>query len=398
MTCDTYCVLADIGLATQTGGEITICNQSRVHFTSGKNKLRLDQNTLKEGWESTTRQEIRNALNNNIQHENCRDCWDEELAGRLSLRNLVNEQFKDVKASLTSPRVFMLKPGNLCNLSCRHCNPYVSSNWYRDHYQVAVKPFKDISFVDYAKQYDVIRDSYDPANEKVWSVLQDWNRDIIYYDLYGAEPLLIQPVLDLLKSSVEKGYAENQTIHVNTNGTIWRDEFNEIFSKFKKIDLGISIDATSKWQYEYMRYPADWSEVLHNITKYKLLAEKHSNISLSICITASLLNVFYLPEYITFFHTIGIDCGINFLHRPDYLNMRIAPKHAKQKIIEKLSDNNNIVWTEKQHSVINYLMLDYPNSELLLEQFFKFTNEYDYIRNQSYKHAFSEFYKILTNE
>ena len=221
MTCNTYCVLADVGLATQTNGNMTICNQSRTNFKDSQgNTLRLDSNSLVEGWNSPTRQEIKQALESGVKHPNCKDCWDEEAAGRTSIRLQAQERFSNVTPLVDQPRVFMFKPGNVCNLSCRHCNPYVSSKWYRDHYQVEVQPTSTISFVDYIHQYDSIRDSFASDNNNLWPIIDQWNEHIVFYDLYGAEPLLIEPLLDQLRTSVSSGASINQTIHINTNGTI----------------------------------------------------------------------------------------------------------------------------------------------------------------------------------
>jgi sulfatase maturation enzyme AslB (radical SAM superfamily) len=347
--------------------------------------MRLDKHTLAQGWNSLTRQEIRGSLNNGVRHPNCQDCWAEEDAGRLSQRNIVNERFKDVVAYQEQPRVFMLKPGNACNLACRHCNPHVSSGWYKDHHKLTATG----SFVDYVKTYNYIRDGYTQDSD-VWTTLGQWNDNIVYYDLYGAEPLLIEPLLELLRS----GNSE-QTVHVNTNGTIWQDDFNEVFGKFKHVELGVSIDAIGE-QFEYMRYPAKWDHLLANLLKYKLLAEKYPSIDLSVCITASVLNVYYLAEYVQFFHNLGIEVGINFVHRPDYLNMRILPTKVKQKVISKLhSAGFANGWDSKIDHIINFLMLDHDASEQLMTEMWAFTNSYDTIRKQNYADTFKEFYEIL---
>jgi sulfatase maturation enzyme AslB (radical SAM superfamily) len=398
MTCKTYCILADIGLATQTNGNTTICNQSRTEFKSISGEvLRLDKHSLHDSWNSPTRQEIKQALANNVQHPNCQVCWDEESAGRKSKRLQDNERFAGISALPDRPRAFMFKPGNVCNLGCRHCNPFVSSKWYRDHYQVEVKPNSNISFVDYAHRYDSIRDSYNPDNTNLWPVLNEWNRDIVFYDLYGAEPLLIEPLLETLRTSVKTGAAANQSIHINTNGTIWHNDFAELFSSFKCVELGVSIDAIGE-QFEYMRYPAKWDLVLDNLMKYKQLELAYPDrIFISVCITISLLNVYYVKEYVQFFEKDNIMCGINVVHRPDYLNMRIASPAIKEKIIEHLTavPVEFSGWNDRINPIINLLKLDYNNNNNLMEEFWKFTNKYDEVRNQSYANTFPEFHKVL---
>ena len=395
-----YCVLVDIGLASQTNGNTTVCNQGRTELRDANGRvLRLDRNSLHESWCSPTRQEIRDSMLSGEQHVNCRDCWDEEHAGRASMRQMSNEKFANVTIDTTQPRVFMFKPGNVCNLSCRHCNPFVSSKWYRDHYQATVKPKNNISFVNYVRTYDSIRDSFAAENTNLWPVLKQWNKNIIYYDLYGAEPLLIEPLLDTLRDSYLTGASKNQQIHINTNGTIWHDDFNEVFGSFKRVELGISIDGIEE-KFEYMRYPAKWDLLLENLKKYQTLSLKYPSIELSVCITVSLLNIYYLPEFLKFFHEIGISCGTNFVHRPDYLNMRIAPNTVKQKIIDKLENSHYFVdgWKEKMSAVSNFIKLDHEDSQQLMQEFWEYTNKYDTLRKESYADVFPEFYEILTNE
>jgi len=333
------------------------------------------------------------------QHTNCKDCWDEELAGRISLRHLSNKKFSDITVDPNQPRVFMFKPGNVCNLSCRHCNPFVSSKWYRDHYQATVKPKNIMSFVEYVRTYDSIRDSFAAENTNLWPVLKQWNKNIIFYHLYGAEPLLIEPLLETLRESYLTGASKNQEIHINTNGTVWHDDFNEIFGSFKHIELGISIDGIEE-KFEYMRYPAKWELILENLKKYQMLSLKYPSIELLVCITASLLNVYYLPEFVNFFSRLGIGCGINLVHRPNYLNMRIAPYPIKQKIIDKLENSDYLVseWKEKITAIINFLKLDHEDPQQLMQEFWEYTNKYDVLRKESYADTFPEFYEILTHE
>jgi len=393
----TNCILADIGLATQTNGNMTICNHSRTAFLDEQgNPMRLDTHSLEQGWNSPTRKEIKQALDSGIKHANCRDCWDDEAAGRESIRLRSNEEYGHAEV-IDQPRVFMFKPGNVCNLSCRHCNPYVSSKWYKDHWQATARD--KMTFVEYVKQYDGIRDSYDQGNNNLWPVLKQWNDHIIFYDLYGAEPLLIDSLLDILRHSVTTGASKNQIIHINSNGTIWQDDFNVIFSNFKLVEMGVSIDGIYD-QFEYMRYPAKWSNILQNINNYKNLQSNYTCINLSVCITVSLLNVYYLVEYMNYFSNMKLECGINIVHRPNYLNMRIAPDHIKQKIIDKLSSTPLLekTWQFKIDQVINYLRLDYENRQDLMAEFWDYTNKYDSLREQSYCNYFPEFFKVLTNE
>ena len=194
---DTYCVLADIGIATQTNGHVSMCNQSRVFWHDAQDKLMtLDSITLDDAWQSPTRFEIQNALLSGQQHPNCQDCWHEEAAGRRSPRQIHNERFKSVSPLPEQPRAIILKPGNVCNLACRHCNPHTSSAWYKDYYQVEGQAFE--SMTEFARQYDGAKHSYSDQNP-IWYKLRDWSEKAVFWDLYGAEPMLIKPLIELLR-------------------------------------------------------------------------------------------------------------------------------------------------------------------------------------------------------
>ena len=141
--------------------------------------------------------------------------------------------------------------------------------------------------------------------------------------------------------------------------------------------------------------------MLDNLRKYQQIEQLHpDNIHLEACITISLLNVYYVKDYIQFFHSMGIHCGINIVHRPDYLNLRIAPARVKQAIIDHLNLQpfRSDAWNDKIKNIIKFIELDFANADELMLQFWDFTNKYDMLRGQSYADTFPEFYKVLINE
>jgi hypothetical protein len=381
----TYCVLADMGLSTQNGGYTSMCNQSRVWFVDGNNDLiRLDEHTLEDAWASPTRKEIVAALKNGQQHNNCQDCWDEEAAGRKSKRLISNEEFADVEAT-DHPRVIMLKPGNLCNLACRHCNPHTSSRWIQDYFKIEST---EKVYSTYLEQFRGAQQSFSPESSS-WDILKVWSKDIVHYTLYGAEPLLIQQLWDLLETASQQPNANLVDIRINTNGTIWRDEYYETFSRFRSVDIEISVDGIGA-QFEYMRYPAKWENVELNLDRYQQLAKTNPNVTLNVMATVSLLNIYYADDIWNYFDQRGISCGFNVLHRPLHLNMRIAPELTKQAIALKL--NNTAA-----AGLIPQLMMPVNDSLNLLKEFWRVTSGYDQLRHENFADTFSEVYQLLKN-
>lgn len=382
---DTRCCLTKLGLSTQNEGYVSICNQSQTFFTDQDNNLiRTDSHSLKDAWNSPTRKEIDNDLSNGIRHANCQHCWDEEDAGRTSKRQHHNRELHDVVPMEDQPRALLLKPGNICNLGCRHCHPTVSSGWYRDAYKL------DSSGSDYniwLKQYKHIKEGFADTNSGVWEVLDSWVPNLVYYDLYGGEPLLVNRLYQNLVLSADNGYAKNQHIHINTNGTIWRDDFLLVFSKFKSVYFDISADGTHQ-QFEYMRYPAVWNDFESNLKKYQDLGKLYPSINIGITITVSLYNIYYLPETISYYEGLGFNCGINVLHTPAHMNMRIAPPKLKDAISNKLSDS-------RYASLVKLLYTDIENSKELYKEFLESLEKIDTLRNQRYKDYFPEMAQLL---
>jgi hypothetical protein len=386
----TWCVLADIGLSVQNPGETSVCNQSqaRLKHTDG-NTITLDRYTIEDAWNSPTRQEIRTALANGEQHSNCSQCWQEEAAGRTSFRIINNQQFKKAEPLLDQPRAVFLKPGNVCNLSCRHCGPTISSRWYSDYYQVNIKP-EGVAYNDWLKKFAVIRDSYNDDNQ-FWRTLESWIPGMLYYDLYGAEPLLIDPLYQIILSAANNGASSAQDIHINTNGTIWHDDYYSAFSKFRSVQLEISADGVAD-RFEYMRYPAKWDSVLNNLQNYKKLADANHNIHVGISVTLSLYNIWDAKEIKRYFvNELGINnVGFNILHYPPYMDMRNAPKSAKEQISQHLESTD-----QQLNAIIDFLNGDITNQESNLKQFFYYTKEYDQLRNQDYSKTFPEMYNLM---
>jgi hypothetical protein len=388
MSKDCRCKYADIGLSTQNGGHLSICNQSRQVFQDEYgNYMTLAQYSLADAWNSPTRLEIKNALENGIEHPNCQDCWNEEAAGRSSKRMIVNEHLPHIKPLPDQPVSVMLKPGNLCNLACRHCNPFSSSRWVKDYFKVEAK---QPDWTSYIQQFSEIQDSYNDANP-VWQDLKNWAPGIEFYELYGAEPMLIDPLWEVIKVSSQSTNGRNTVVNINTNGTILRDDTEDIFKKFFKVVLNLSVDGIND-QFEYLRYPAKWDKFLSNLDAYQHLAAVWRNISISVSCTVSALNIYYTDEIWKFFHDRGIHVGFNILHRPDHLNMRILPDAVKQQISDKLRSTGT-----PAQNLIDMLNSPIQNSEKHLLDFWVFTEGYDDLRGESYAETFPEMFNILAN-
>jgi len=105
--------MSDCGIGIENSGHVKMCNASIDVFKNNKNEPhRLDKDNLKDIWNSKTRKEIGNALDNGTRHENCRLCWDAEDSGVTSIRQFLNKTFHGLSPIKEQPRVVIMKPGN----------------------------------------------------------------------------------------------------------------------------------------------------------------------------------------------------------------------------------------------------------------------------------------------
>jgi MoaA/NifB/PqqE/SkfB family radical SAM enzyme len=402
----TKCVMSDCGIGIENSGHIKMCNASIDVFKNNKNEpCRLDKDNLKDIWNSKTRKEIGNALDNGIRHENCRLCWDAEDSGVTSIRQFLNKTFHGLSPIKEQPRVVIIKPGNQCNLGCRTCNAEASNQLYKIDYELDDSPsgisnhyewYKEKfskknktkpSFEDYVDQFNSQRDSFKKDNN-VWQTLDEWSAGIAHYALFGGEPFVMKPLFDLLDQSNLKGHTLSQDLYISTNATIWSEKYMNIIKNFKSACIGLSIDSIRD-QFEYIRYPANWIKVKENILKFAEFREKNKNISLKVSATCNPFNIYYLDELYDFFKDLKISVDIHLIQIPEHYDIRIFPQEVKDEISKKYKDRRDL------DNVVTFLNSNMVNAELHLKDFVYYTQGTDRIRQQKFGNVFPEFNKIL---
>lgn len=405
-----YCHWASRGLSLHNSGGALLCCHSRNFLKDSSNQtIFWHTHTLDDAWNSTTRQEIQQALTDGIQHPNCGACWDEENVGLTSRRQHHLHTKIDYQGPDNVPLLLDLKLGNICNLSCRTCNPYVSSRWMRDWWEVFDKNNQNSNFQNYEEYVDGTfgtgRASYNDDNNQFWSRLDQWLPHAQYIDIYGAEPMLIHKLFTILARSIEQGYHSNQTLHFNTNCTIWNQKYIDILGQFKTVHIDLSIDGLYK-HYDYVRHGETWDVVFNNLDRYKHFKQTHENHhhSVSICITVSLFNIYYLDEIFDYFHNRGWNTHFNLAHMPLHVNIKSLPQEVKYVIKEKLIKNHSERFQQDIAPILRYM-----DEELNLSQtnyhrsypkgvwaeVIRSITELDRLRKENFAETFPEWYTVL---
>ena len=395
-----YCSWAANGLALHNSGGALLCCHSRTFLKdSQEQQIFWHTHSLEDAWASPTRKQIIDALHQGEQHPNCDACWSVENTGGTSRRQHTIGRVEVTKDNEDLPLLLDLKLGNICNLSCRTCNPMVSSRWYRDWWEVIDR--HKSHFADYNQYLDAMyltgKLSYSPDNVQLWETLDRWFRHVQYVDIYGAEPMMIDRLFDILNNSINSGLAKDQVLHFNTNATIWDDSKISTLSQFKQIYIDLSIDGLYK-HYDYLRYGKTWEEVKPNLDKYYQFQKSYPHHCVSICVTVSITNMFYLDEIWDYFARDGWLVHFNLAHLPNHVNLKCIPKHAKETIKNKLLSSNDKNFIEKVSSIISYMMDDQEWPSQHWKEFVRVTQELDIRRNQDFAEFFPEFYSVIKED
>jgi len=389
-----YCAWADTGLALHNSGRCLLCCHSQTYLQdeSGQ-EIYLDTGTIEQAWNSPTRKQIQADLEAGVQHPNCSACWNEESAGRASRRTINNELFADMTVNPDRPQLVDLKPGNTCNLACRTCWPEVSSKWYRDYWEVEARQWEP-DYRKYLAGWQRIRTSYDRDNAQLWADLETWFADVEYYDIYGAEPMLLDNVFVILQKSVASGRAAQQSIHINTNCTVWNQDYIDILAQFKNVVIDLSIDGVGA-HYDYIRYGETWSTVEQNLARYQDLVRSHSNIRMHVCITVCVLNVLQVQELQEYFCARGVQVFYNMVHHPQYLNVRAMPDAVKQQVRAKL-EAGEPNW--QITSILDFMDMPLTNQPQLWIKFQESTKKLDLLRQQDLALTFPELWQLIKTQ
>jgi MoaA/NifB/PqqE/SkfB family radical SAM enzyme len=338
---DRFCVLPWVSLETSPVGTVRPCclaedelvDNAGVKFDLARAEFSTIQN-------SDNMRRLRQEFLAGQQPQTCRKCWREERSGRTSKRMHTLDRLKHMLADETEwtadakPLMFLdLKLGNICNLKCRICGSWSSSTFAAEELAQLDKSEDKKS----NHHYHMLKQGAWPReNPKFWAEIQQVSDHIEYIEFTGGEPFMIQEHFDLLQGLADRGLAGGIEIHYNTNGTQWPESAADIWQHFRHVEIAFSIDDVGD-RFEYQRTGAVWAEVVANIERFQQLRSQHSNISLQVCSTVNVFNVYYLAELAAWNYAQGFDYVYwNMMHEAYYFSIATLPEAAKSAITTKL--------------------------------------------------------------
>jgi organic radical activating enzyme len=362
------------------------------------------KNTMAEVWNDEPMRQLRLNMLNDVPNKTCSKCYELEDNGLFSMRNSFSKDFghlieltdeTNIDGSLNdfNIRYYDVRFSNLCNLRCRTCGPWFSSNWYPEHIKLyGKKPEvlgREMASVEYAGRH-----KYD-----MWEQLQEHipNLEQIYFA--GGEPLIMEEHYMLLNELIKREMFHVRLIY-NTNFSVFKYKDQDIFELWKMFDT-VSVGASLDDNYsrgEYLRKGQVWSEVVENRRR---MQEICPYVDFYVSSTVSLYNVLHVTDFHKEWVDLGLlrpqDWNINLCQSPDRDRADALPQVYKDQAIAKIEEH--IKWLEPQDrisratggykGIVNFLK-QHDNSHFLAD-FFKANDDMDRVREEKFEDVYPEY-------
>lgn len=340
-----FCVLPWVSLEASPIGTVRPCCLADDEIVDNNNvKFNLKTANFNEIQNSQNMQKLREEFLANKQPQTCRKCWNEERAGRTSKRMHTLDRLKHIVTDTewtvdAKPLVFLdLKLGNICNLKCRICGSWSSSQFATEDLRQLPREEQKESFA-----YEMLRAGAWPREStKFWEEVDQQLEHIRYIEFTGGEPFMIKEHFQMLQGIIDRGIAGNVEIHYNTNGTLYPEEAEQIWKHFKLVEIAISIDDLEE-RFEYQRSNANWVEVYANLQRFKNLKETNSNIVLQLCSTVNVFNIYYIDQLAHWIDRNKESFQFvywNVMHDAWYFSISTLPDTVKQQLTTHILNKN----------------------------------------------------------
>jgi sulfatase maturation enzyme AslB (radical SAM superfamily) len=367
-------------LAVQQNGDFRVCCQSIyppfAKISDENGMMNIATHTIEQARNSTLSTEIRRSQLAGEEHSACKLCYDQERLGQTSKRQHMVKEYgiDNIKDETVLPLQYWdLRFGNLCNLACRSCGPNDSSQWYDDF--VSLNSEQKTTFNFYGgNNYPLkkINNAWvinsDDFNfyelDTVWGKIKETLLTVDRLYLTGGEPLINKSNRRLLELCVELDVAHKITLEYNTNMTTVPEWLLDTWSKFKKVNIGCSIDAVGELAY-YVRYPSDWPKIEQNLDQ--LGHVNYRNIYAKLAVTVSVYNVLHYPSLLLWLYNkdwqrIKNVPSYHMLDGPEWLNIQVLPAYAKEYVeafykdwLTQHTGTAYEFWHKQLHEIINHM-------------------------------------------
>lgn len=319
----------------------------------------------------------------------CQRCGAEEAAGFRSHRQweIENSRYsvETLKDHVAGPKLLVIRISNICNLACRTCHS-VDSSYFKLEGDFYASIYGDLE-----SRY-VQRDQRRQFHQVDMEHFLGMTNHLEELHFYGGEPLLNVGHLFLLERLAETGDASRISLFYCTNGTVRPTERHlDLWKRFNNVHLHFSIDGI-KASYDYLRWPARWSETYENLLHCQHVLSKKFPLSCGANVTVSSMNVYRLPEiFSTLTQVLQDSVNLTTVHDPDYFSVVHLPKPVKLIVAEELRRST---YQHQFQGLVSYMLMHKQNPDVW-RNFVLWTEKMDAYRGQRFANAFPVYFEIL---
>ena len=388
----TICPLPFSHQHVQPNGEIRFCCAARPESNKkiGGKTFNVNDDSLKEAWNSESIQKLRLDLINGETPEDCQYCWEREnddhtkgtsmridFLDRIPLNTIQDRiDFAKNNNGLVNsyPFDFQIMSGNLCNLSCKMCTPQYSTSWSKFYSNKGITDFKEIK---YSKKHSANlveemhwKATYDwPNTNPLNSILKDYFDDIRSIFLIGGEPTIIEGTFDFLQHMIDLKYQDKLYPWISTNCTNINKRLIDLLDQFYKTGMNLSLDGMDEIAY-LQRTPSNWSQIQTNVDKLMDWSQtrkktKFTNLNVHSVVTSmNLHHIAHFWKYLIDRYS-NKDFTISFmpvLEKYDNFSITIVPAYNATDILKQVKDISLTVPT-KYKTVFDKLIYTIESTE-----------------------------------
>ena len=389
----TFCMMPWLHLHAFPDGRAYPCCFALDQYPVGD----LNKDSMETVFNSKDMKKMRLNMLDDKPSRQCTKCYDQEKSGFFSLRLSSNKHFghnigmvdntnEDGSADCII-KYWDIRFSNLCNMACRSCGTWFSSNWYEDHKKLTGKP------PDHAKIMRVGRTADD-----IWEQMLKQFDHVEQFYFAGGEPLIMEEHYRILKElDKRKMYHVRLIYNTNFSKLKFKDlDVLELWNKFDSVSVGASLDAEGK-RGEFMRKGTVWKDTVANRKK---MLEICPQVDFYISSTVGLINALHIVDFHRNWTEQGLlkpqDFNFNLLQYPFWQRIDLLPNAYKQKVKEKYE--KHLEWLRPQDHLTRATKgfesgLDYMMRRDNFTHFYKFKEgmqKLDAIRNENILEVFPE--------
>jgi sulfatase maturation enzyme AslB (radical SAM superfamily) len=366
MNNDLYCSLIHGGLELNfKGGQATA-----QHCCLRPGRFNIDPNT--DFWKDPKFIPLRKLNDQNRWAPGCENCESVESIGLPSFRTGMNSGLSGSKGNLSGPTRIDLMFDISCNIACRTCGTHSSTFWQK-----------------HLKQHNewTTPISVGQNHSTVIAALEQLDLSNLQMLVFsGGETLLGNSHWEVAKWLADHvpNAQQQLTLCFQTNGTQPINPRNyEVIHKFRLVKLHLSLDGVGE-QFEYLRWPASWNQVVDNILEIRNSAP--SNMMFHIEETVSIFNLYYTQRLESWAQK---NFAIN--REGDVVNHN---KHVAHGTFALANCTQEYVNAMQQSEYKNLIPKNWKENPSRISAMMDSIRKFDTFRSQSFAHTFPEVAKF----